>query len=246
MNIQKVKVHVTLTEREEVATLIARAEMEGIVSGHGAEFKLKRLEEAGITEETLAQYYRYCQAITCAFCQDAREIAGNNLKSMGFRFAEIKSLYLPTITATILSQVGDCELGNYMIMVDAMKDIVVDRDFVIKMSNALYDNSDILYAQKGQIGIASREINKDFMAIIVTSLSTESREAEIRVHTSQENPDAKFKALAMFAGLTLVNSAYDILYPKYDNIELARPTRSIAVQGVGQTSKESANNSPKE
>lgn len=230
MNIQKVKVHVTLKQREEVSNIIARAEMEGIYAGHGAQFKTDRLAAAGITEGTLAQYYRYCQAITCAFIEDSRQVSGKALHDLGFRFSEVKNLYLPTIMATILSQVGDCEIGGYSIMVDAMKDVVVDKNFVVQMSNALYNNSDILYAQKGQIGVVGREINKDFMAIIVTALSTEECEAQVNVHNGVENPDDKFKALAMFAGTTLVNEAYSILYPKYDTIELTRPTKYLAVQ----------------
>lgn len=235
MSIQNVKVPVTLNMQEGVAKIIARAEMEGIYAQHGAEIKLKKLEEANITEENLARYFIQLQALTCAFAQDKRDVGSGALHELGFRFAELKNLYLTPIIATILSQVGDCTIGNYTIEVCASKVGEVDRDFVIEMSEALYENSHILYAQRDQIGNAKAVINPEFMANIVTSMNEDSRTAEVKSKDGM-NPDIKMKALATLAGLSLVNSSYSILYPVVDYLDYGKPGDYLAVSNNNDNS----------
>lgn len=228
MSIQNVKVPVTLKMQEDVAMIIARNEFAGIFSSHGSELKLKELEDAGITPESLAKYFVQLQVLTCAFAQDKRDINSKCLKSFGFRFSELRNLYLTSIIATVLSQVGDVQIGNYMIEVNTPTDGIVERDFVIKMSEALYEHAHILYAQKDQIGNAKATINADFMANIVTVMDASERVATVRSKDGS-NPDVKFKALATLAGLSLVNAAYSILYPVVDYIDYGKPSDYLAL-----------------
>lgn len=237
MSIKMVKVPVTLQKQEDVAKIIARAEFEGIYSSHGADIKLKKLEEAKITPERLAKYFNELQILVAAFAEDKRSVGGTALKKLGFKFSELRNLYLPVVTATILSQVGDCQIGNYVVEVYAPTDGKVDRKFIIEMSEALYENSHILYAQKDQIGNAKAVINKDFMANIVISLDSDSRVANV-YSKDGTNPDIKFKALATFAGISLVNSAYSILYPVVDYVEYGRPNDYIAQRKTGTPASE--------
>lgn len=229
MSIKMVKVPVTLSVQEEVAKIIARAELEGVYSSHGAELKLKQLEEAGINAASLAKYFMQLQVLVGAFCEDKRAVDGTSLKKYGFRFSELKNLYLPVVTATVLSQVGDVQIGNYLVEVCAPAEGVVDRKFVIEMSEALYENSHILYAQKDQIGVANADINADFMANIVTAMDFETRVANV-CSKDGTNPDVKLKALATFAGLTLVNATYSILYPVVDFVDYGRPSNYLAIE----------------
>jgi hypothetical protein len=236
MSIQNVKVPVTLIMQEDVAKLIARAEFEGIYSTHGAELKLQELKAAGITPATLATYFSQLQVLTCAFAEDKRDVNAGKLRDLKFRFSELKNLYLTPIIATILSQVGDVQIGNYMIEVCVPADGIVERDFVIKMSEALYENQHLLYSQRDQIGQAKAAINADFMANIVTTMDATERVATVRSKDGY-NPDVKFKALATLAGVSLVNSAYSILYPVVDYVEYGRPGDYLAIPTATAESK---------
>lgn len=226
--IKNVKVPVTLNMQEDVAKIIARSEFQAVYEGHGTEIKITELERAGITPDTLAKYFMQLQVLTCAFAVDKRDIQAKTLRDFGFRFSELKNLYLPPIMATILSQIGDCVIGNYIVEVCVPADGVVERDFIIKMSEALYENQHILYCQKDQIGNAKAIINEDFMANIVVAMDTDEKSAEIRSKDGY-NPDVKIKVLSMLAGVTLVNAAYSILYPVCDFVNYGRPADYIAV-----------------
>lgn len=228
MSIKNVKVPVTLKLQEDVAKIIARSEFEGIYSSHGSELKLEELAKAGITPERLAKYFVQLQVLTCAFAEDRRDINAGCLRILNFRFSELKNLYLTPIIATILSQVGDVQIGNYVIEVCVPEDGKVEREFIIQMSEALYENSHILYAQKDQIGNAKATINADFMANIVTVMDTSERVATVSSKDGT-NPDIKFKALATLAGISLVNDAYSILYPVVDYVSYGRPGDYLAI-----------------
>ena len=229
MSIQVIKVPVTLQIQEDVATIIARSEFEGVYSQHGADIKLAQLEKAGITENALAKYFTQLQYLVCAFAEAKRDPSSDKLRKAGFGFGELRKLYLPSICATILSQVGDVQIGNYMIEVYAPKSGKVERKFIIEMSEALYENSHILYAQRDQIGNANALINADFMANIVTTMDTTDRTAEVRSKDGT-NPDIKLRAMATLAGVCLVNSALSVLYPVVDYVHYGRPGDYLAVK----------------
>lgn len=228
MSIQIIKVPVTLKMQEGVANIIARAELEGVYSQDGADFKLKKLEDSGITEESLSEYYIQLQYLVCAFAEAKRSLVSRTLSSTGFRFSELRSLYLPTIAATLLSQVGDVTIGNYAIEVYAPETGKIDRKFIIQMSEALYANSHILYSQRDQIGVANVIYNPDFMANIVTSMAEDIRQAEVKSKDGV-NPDPRWKAFAALTGLSLVNQAFSILYPVVDYVQYGRPSDYLAI-----------------
>ena len=227
-SIKIVKVPVTLSIQEDVADIVARGEFSGIFSSHGAELKLKTLKEAGITPRSVAAYFMNLQVLTCAFAQDKRLINGGALRKYGFRFSELRNLYLPSITATILSQVGDVQIGSYMVEVSVPADGKVDRDFVIKMSEALYENRNILYAQRDQIGVVNANINPEFMANIVLAMDRSERVATVQSKDGT-NPDVKFKALAVCAGICLVNASMQILYPVIDYVAYGDTTGYLEI-----------------
>lgn len=222
MAYKMVSVPVTLKMQEDVAAIVARAELQGVYSEKNAEIKLTRLAEDGISEDNLKKYFEQLSYLVTCFAQDKRDLNSKKLVTAGFGFAELRMLYLPTLTATILSQVGDCKIGNYMVEVQAPEGKVkVDRNFIIEMSEALYRNRDILFSEKDQIGVANVQINPDFMCNIVTAC--ESRVAEV-LSKDGTNPDIRMKLLATLAGISLVNATYSILYPVVDYVSYGTPS----------------------
>lgn len=222
MSTKQIPIEVTLSIKEEVAKIIAAAELAPLYDAKNAELKFKSLEAEGITQESMTKYYLNLQILVCAFAHDKRVIGAGKLKSFGFRFSELKGLYLPTIMATILSQVGDVVIGNYRVEVVAPADGKVDRTFVLEMSEKLFRNSHILFAMNDQIGVANVEYNPEFMANIIANLVEEKREAEV-ASKDGTNPDPRLKLMAVLAGINLVNSSYQILYPVVDYISYGRP-----------------------
>lgn len=249
MSVTKIKVGVTLKPNKEIASIIGRAEMAAAYSKN-SDVLLKKLESKGITEERLARYYYQLQILVCAYAHDRRMIGSRNLKDLGFRFNDMKNLYLPVISATILSQIGDCTIGNYDIEVEAIKGIeakgkndatdegassegdedwkVIDKAWIIEMSNALRDCRDLFPAYDGQLGNTHTKYSPDFMCNILTALEATTYQCEVRSKDGY-NPDQKLKALAAFAGITLVNQAFQILYTEVDFIRLDRPDAMLAI-----------------
>lgn len=233
MTNQIISVPVTLQIQEDVAKIIARAEFEGVYSSKNGDLRLQELERNNITPETLAEYFMQLQVLVCAFAEDLRTIGNGALKEFGFRFSELKNLWMPSITATILSQVGDCQIGNYRLEVCVPADGKVDRKFVIEMSENLYNCAHLLYANKDQIGVAQKVINPDFMANIVVAMDSSARSAEVRCKDGS-NPDIRMKMLATLSGLVLVNSAYQILYPVVDYVTYGRPAEVLNIDDVAE------------
>lgn len=219
-----ISIPVTLKFNDDVAKVIARAELQGVYSEKNASLIIKQLNSDGIHERNLAEYYKQLGYLVCCFAKDKRDVNAHSLHSVGFNFSELRHLYLPTLIATILSQVGDCKIGNYLVEVEPPAEKVdVNRDFIISMSEALYRNQHLLYCNRDQIGVANAAINADFMCNIITALNPSTKEAEVLTKDGSK-PDVRYKALATFAGLSLVNDAYSILYPVIDYVYYGKPS----------------------
>ena len=225
---KQIIIDVTMQENSEVANIIARAELAPVWDEKNAQIKLEELEKNGITQDSLARYYTQLQTLVGLWCQAKRDISFDGLKKARFRFSEVKNVYLPTLMATILSQVGDVTIGNYRVEVAAAADAEVDRDFIIRMSEGLRDCRHILFAEKDQIGVANREVVADFMASVVLTMNATERSATV-VSKDGTNPDPRLKLLSILAGIRLVNDAYSILYPVTDYISYAQPGDAIKI-----------------
>ena len=223
-----ITIEVAIQRKEEVAKIVAAAELRSLFDAKNAELKMASLERDGITQASLAKYYLNLQTLVGAFAEDKRKVSGGALKKLGFRMSELRLLYLPTLTATILSQVGDVTIGNYRVEVHASAKDKVDRDFVIEMSEALYRNKHIIFCERDQIGVLNREYNPEFMANVIMNLHEETRTAEV-VSKDGTNPDVRLKAMAVFAGLNLVNTALSVLYPVVDYVDYGEPGDTIAI-----------------
>jgi hypothetical protein len=228
MTTNPISVPVTLVTNPEVAKIIAMGELEGVYSSNGAEVKLKKLEADGITVESLAQYFMDCATIQCAFVQQKRQMSSLALQKLGFRFSEPKNLYLPVLMSTILSQIGDVVIADaYHIEVCAAADAQVDHDTVIAMSEALYRNDHIIHSTKDQIGVANREVQRDVMSTIVLAMDNTTYTATTGTMVGQNGVDSRCRFLAACAGITLVNTAFAVLYPFEDYIRCGRPTSIV-------------------
>lgn len=236
MSTKQISIEVTLSNKEEVAKIIAAAELSPMYDAKNAELKLEKLESEGITQGSLAKYFLNLQQLVCAFAHDKRDMTAGKLKKFGFRFSELRGLYLPTAMATILSQVGDVVIGNYRVEVVSPADGNVDRKFVIDMSEKLYQNAHLLYAERDQIGVANVEYNPEFMANIVANLAEEKRQAEV-LSKDGTNPDPRLKFMAILAGINLVNSSYQILYPVVDYINYGQPGEALALRNSNTESQ---------
>jgi len=237
MATKQIKIEVTLVNKGEVADIIAASELAPMYDAKNAELKLKQLENEGITQESLAKYFLNLQVLVCKFAEDKRKIGNCGLRSLGFHFSELRGLYLPTLTATILSQVGDVVIGNYRVEVVAPKDGEVDRNFVIEMSEKLFRNRHLLFSERDQIGNANAVYNADFMANVICNMSEETRQAEV-VSKDGTNPDVRLKLMAVLAGINLVNASYQILYPVVDYIDYGQPGDAIALKASGDLSNQ--------
>lgn len=224
---KNVCVGVTVKVNSEVAYAVARAELEGIYSSAGAECKLAQLEVDKINVKSLAKYYTQCAYLQAAFCEDKRS-PGSKLKELGFRFSELKQLFLPTLTATILSQMGDVAIGGYRIEVYAAADAKVDHDWIVGFSEALYRNQHLLFCDKDQIGVANREADPNMMSAICVTVCEPEKVIQAGVFTGT-NPDSRAIALNTMMGIVLVNQAYGILYPFEDYLYYGRPSTIVSI-----------------
>lgn len=218
-NIIKVNINIT----KEVAEVLARATILPVYDQKSAGIKLRRLEEAGINEESLTQYFMQVATLVEAWHAAKRSIAENvTLKKYKFAFGELRQLYLPALFATVVSQVGDVKIGSYDIQITPRREGVVDREFIIRMSEALYENDAIIFAERDQIGVANREGNASVMSTIVLVLDHVTRDAEVATQTGQAVDD-KAKLLSTLAGIELVNKAHTVLYPNVDYVNYGNP-----------------------
>lgn len=222
------RVELTLSVNDQVAAAIARAELEGVYSSSAAALKLKELEESGITFETLKRYFKECAYLQAAFCQDRRNFSDSELRKLGFRFSELKQLYLPTLTATVLSQLGDVVIGGYRIEVYAAAEAKVDHKWILEMSEALYSKQHILFCEKDQIGVANRQADANMMSAIVVTIDEADKVIKAGVMTGTQ-PDSRAIALGVMMGLTLRNAAYGILYPFEEYIPYGRPSGIVSI-----------------
>lgn len=222
-------VHVTVNVNKSVAIALARAEMEGVYSMNGATAILERLEKDGINEENLAEYFIQCANLQAAFCQDKRNEGNTSvLRTYGFRFSTVRTLYLPVLAATILSQMGDCNIGPYDVRVCAAADAKVDAKFVAKMSAALDKNRHFILAERDQIGVANRDISPDMMSSIVVTITEDDHALETGTMVGTR-PDRRAMFMSAMMGLVLVNQANNILYPFQDYFNYADPGDVVSV-----------------
>lgn len=222
-------VHVTVKVSKSVAMALARAEMEGVYSMNGATAVLARLEQDGITEERLAEYFMQCALVQAAFCQDKRNEGNDSvLRKYGFRFSTVRTLYLPVLSATILSQMGDCKIGPYDIRVCAAADAKVDAKFMAEMSAALDKNRHFILAERDQIGVANAAIAPDMMSSIVVTITEDDHSVETGTMVGT-SPDPRAAFFSAMMGLVLVQTANSVLYPFQDYFNYADPGRIVSV-----------------
>jgi hypothetical protein len=205
---------------------VANTEFDAVLSSAGAALKMQTLESAGITPESLAEYFGCCLAVQAAFCEQKRESNGV-LGKYGFGFSQVKNLYLTPMIATVCACLGDVEMGPYHVEVVANAEFKVDPEWMRAMSQALYENQNIPYCQMDQIGVANRQVDADFMSSFVYVTDEASHEMEIRSHSGSIDERCTF--INGLMGLTLIDMNDSRLYPFEGYYHYGNPRGIVAI-----------------
>lgn len=225
MNSRFIPIGVKINVEPEVANLVARTELQGVMSGSAAEYKSKILADDGITVESLARYFVLCAQTQACFAEAKRDGGYDFKKETGLSFSDPRKLYLPPLMATILANIGDAKEGNYTIEVHGST-FQSDTTFMWTISEALYRHQDILYCQNDQIGVANRNVDPGMMASIVVSLGTDHT---VHTYSIDGSIDDRRAGLAALAGVTLVDTAQSLIYPFEASWYMADLARIVSV-----------------
>lgn len=180
-----------------------------------------RLSRAGITVENTSKYFRMIAAIVSEFwaAQWDRSFTPT-LKSH-----EVRGLYLPLIMGVIFSSVGNCKVGNYEYQLSRSSE-EIDKKFVFDYSATLEANRDLVKGAVGQIGNYAATVQAPVMLSILGEIASDERSAEMRVRDGV-TVDSSLAGLSVLAGLTLVDSAFSILYTGYEEVNFREVTDTL-------------------
>jgi hypothetical protein len=180
-----------------------------------------RLSRAGITVENTSKYFRMIAAIVSEFwaAQWDRSFTPT------LRSHEVRGLYLPLIMGVIFSSVGNCKVGNYEYQLSRSSE-EIDKKFVFDYSATLEANRDLVKGAVGQIGNYAATVQAPVMLSILGEIASDERSAEMRVRDGV-TVDSSLAGLSVLAGLTLVDSAFSILYTGYEEVNFREVTDTL-------------------
>lgn len=180
-----------------------------------------RLSRAGITVENTSKYFRMIAAIVSEFwaAQWDRSFTPT------LRSHEVRGLYLPLIMGVIFSSVGNCKVGNYEYQLSRSSE-EIDKKFVFDYSATLEANGDLVKGAVGQIGNYAATVQAPVMLSILGEIASDERSAEMRVRDGV-TVDSSLAGLSVLAGVTLVDSAFSILYTGYEEVNFREVTDTL-------------------
>lgn len=212
--VQSIKVKLTLNVNKNVAKEAAYAVMMR-ANPHDSQLVESKLEELNINEETLTKYFTQLSLVVTEFWNAQHDISF----SPTLKPHEVRGLYLPLIYSVIFASVGNCKVGNYEYLLVATRDELhtVEKDWLIKFSADLESVRQYIKGNVGQIGNRGAQPQTPVMLSLLGSVSEDKRNAELKIRDGQTF-DRDLAGLATLVGLSLVDSAYSILYTGIEEV----------------------------
>jgi hypothetical protein len=206
------KVVLTLNVNENVAkeaaqTVLMRA------NPHGQSLIDEILNKAGITEDALNRYFCQLGLVVSEFWNAGWDPAFKPT----LRSHEVRNLYLPVLYSVIFSSLGNLKVGNYEYLLQAStsEGQKVDKKWLFDFSATLEQYRQYIRGDVGQIGNYGAKPQTSVMLSIVGEAS--ARDAELLTRDGV-TPDRDLAGIAVLAGLSLVETAYNILYTGVEQV----------------------------
>jgi hypothetical protein len=227
---RSIKVELGLKTNEEVAQELA-FEVLRRANSHDSELVERKLEQAGITLDRLAKYFQQLQLVVAEFWNAQYDLRYKTV----LKPHEVRSLYLPTLYAVVLSSVGNIKIGNYEYVIKANEaGEEPDKDFILEFSVKLESLRQYVSGDTGQIGNRNAEPQTSVMLAILSE--THGLRGEIGIRDGATY-DPQLAGLAALLGLSLVEAAYAILYTGVEEVnfrELAMTVKESKPSDVGR------------
>jgi len=227
---RSIKVELGLKTNKEVAQELS-FEVLRRANSHDSELAERKLERAGITLDSLAKYFQQLQLVVAEFWNAQYDLRYKTV----LKPHEVRGLYLPTLYAVVLSSVGNIKIGNYEYVIKADEaGEKPDKDFILEFSVKLESLRQYVSGDTGQIGNRNAEPQTSVMLAILSE--THGLRGEIGIRDGATY-DPQLAGLAALLGLSLVESAYAILYTGVEEVnfrELAMTVKESKPSDVGR------------
>ena len=207
---KSIKVELQLKNSETAAREVAY-EVLRRANSHGSPLIDKKLEEAGINLDSMTKYFEQLVLVVAEFWNASRDFTYKPVLAKHV----VRSLYLPTLYAVILSSVGNTKVGNYEYVIKAMDDRTVDKEFVIQMSAKLEEMRMYVSGNIGQIGNDKAEPQTSVMLAILGEVIGGNATLLIKDGVSY---DAQLAGFAALTGVALVQSSQECLYTQEEMV----------------------------
>lgn len=199
-----------LKNSEEAAREVAY-EVLRRANSHGLVLIDEKLEKANITHETMTKYFQQLVLVVAEFWNASRDFTYKPTLPKHV----VRSLYLPTLYAVILSSVGNTKVGNYEYVIKAMDETTVDKEFIIQMSAKLEELRMYVSGNIGQIGNDKAEPQTSVMLAILGEVIGGNASLLIKDGVSY---DAQLAGFAALTGVALVQSSDENLYTQEEMV----------------------------
>ena len=200
------KVVVYVDPRKEIGDEVAYEVLER-ANPHGEMLIHQRLEDAGINVEVLSKYFTEVAKAVAYFWANCDDPA----KDLPLKPHELRGLYMPLIYGVILASIGNLDYGNYRYVLSPNPKATVDKKFILDTSAKLESLRCYIKGDTGQVGNRSAKPQVSTMLAIMGQIDCEGHSAEMFVRDGATY-DPDLAGFAVLCGLTLVESAYNILY----------------------------------
>lgn len=204
-----IKVELTLKSNKEIAEEVAY-EVLRRANPHESELVERKLSENDITLENLTKYFQDLQYLVADFWWSVDDISHKPL----FKPHELRGLYLPLLYSVIFASVGNMKVGNYSYVLRPDEGTIPEsicKEWIINFSAKLESLRMYIQGDIAQIGNRNAQPQTSVMLALMADVCTSSKTAQFSVRDGF-TPDEALAGLSVLLGLTLVNSAYDILY----------------------------------
>lgn len=177
---------------------------------HASSLIENKLDDLGINEDSLSKYFTMLGDVVAEFWQAQYDL---NFKPT-LKSHEVRSLYLPLIMSVIFASVGNLKTGNYEYRIEA-SEANVDREWILEYSAKLESVREYIIGSVNQIGNYQATPQTTVMLAILGEVT--DRDANIYIRDGV-TADRDLAGISALVGLSLVESAYDILYTGVDQV----------------------------
>lgn len=226
-----IKVLVTLKTDDSIAREVAENVLMR-ANPHSSQLTANELKENGITVETLMKYYQQIAAVVAEFWANQHD----SESEMTLKPHEIRGLYLPLLYAVIFSSIGNIKIGSYEFLLTPIETASIDRKFIFEMSANLESLRHYVKGDVGQIGNRGAAPMSTTMSTILLDVSDDHRNGTIGIKDGATLDEAA-AGLAALAGLSLVETAYSILYTGIEEVNFREIAETVMDKGLRETQK---------